>query len=118
MVETGFNPDTVGQAGELGPYQITAAYWVDALEHCPELGGKYMDVLNPWYAEWVMVSYWERYAPNTKLETLARIHNGGPNGHYKNETEPYWSKVREQLLDIDPGLIHADFDLRHRDECD
>lgn len=108
----------MGESGELGAYQITAAYWVDALQHDPTIGGEYTDVTNPEYAEKVMVAYWNRYAPNHKLETLARIHNGGPNGYYHTTTLPYWNLVREELVGIDPGLIYADFNLRYRDECD
>lgn len=95
----------------MGAYQITPAYWVDATEHNPQLGGCFLNVKDPWYAEWVMISYWERYAPNTKLETLARIHNGGPNGHVKESTKDYWRKVFVELENIDPGLVHADFNL-------
>ena len=112
-VESGDDPTAVGENGEIGAYQITAAYWVDATEHAPELGGSYSHVTDPWYAEWVMIAYWERHAPNTKLETLARIHNGGPSGHLKESTKGYWKKVFAELESIDPGLVHADFNIRH-----
>ena len=29
MVESGGNDQAVGQAGEIGPHQITRAYWLD-----------------------------------------------------------------------------------------
>ena len=31
------------------------------------------------------------------LEDLARIHNGGPNGHKKSATKKYWEKVKREL---------------------
>ena len=120
-VETGGEADpnnAVGASGELGAYQITPAYYVDATQYVPDLGGQYADVTDPHYAEWIMVAYWERYAPNDKLETLVRIHNGGPDGLWKKSTDEYWRKVRELIADSQPGLIYADFDLRHRDQCD
>jgi len=110
--------EAVGEAGELGPYQISPAYFVDAKEYVPELNGEYKDVRCPYYAELIMMAYWERYAPNDKLETLARIHNGGPDGLWKKSTDVYWSKVRDVISNIQPGMIYADFDLRYRDECD
>lgn len=121
MVESGGEADpntAVGRAGELGAYQISHMYYVDAIEYAPNLGGEFSDVTNPSYAEWIMVAYWDRHAPNVKLETLARIHNGGPSGLWSNATDVYWNKVRAVIADIEPGLIYADFNLRYRDECD
>jgi hypothetical protein len=31
------------------------------------------------------------------LETVARIHNGGPRGATKTSTQKYWAKVRSHL---------------------
>jgi hypothetical protein len=44
-------------------------------------------------AERVVIAYLTRYAPNWKLDTVARIHNGGPKGHTKNSTKGYAAKV-------------------------
>ncbi|QDP59081.1 MAG: putative destabilase [Prokaryotic dsDNA virus sp.] len=99
MVETGGHEDptnAVGEAGELGPYQITRAYWEDAVEFMPPSDrGCYDDVRNGTYAERIMTAYWARYAPDMQPETLARIHNGGPRGHLKKSTEKYWKRVRQ-----------------------
>ena len=100
LVETGAHEDptnAVGAAGELGPYQITRAYWQDALEHMPNIGGCYDDVRDDLYAESIMMAYWARYAPDRRPETLARIHNGGPHGPRKPATERYWNRVRGVL---------------------
>lgn len=44
-----------------------------------------------------------RYATTKRLghaptdEDIARIHNGGPNGHKNPNTEGYWKKVESHL---------------------
>ena len=103
-VETGAEADpanAVGDGGKaLGPYQIWAAYWQDAVEHDPSLvanGQTYQDVRNQAYAERVILAYWSRYAPSWDAQTLARIHNGGPKGHRKQATLGYWAKVRDRM---------------------
>ena len=37
------------------------------------------------------------YSPNGTPERIARVWNGGPNGHKKPQTLAYWHKVKEQL---------------------
>ncbi len=110
LVETGGHPDpehALGAAGEYGPYQITEQYWLDAVEHSG-IGGTFEDVSNPWYAQLIMIHYFDRYAKNDKLETLARIHNGGPRGASLKSTDKYWLKIKEAL--------HADNHIRYRNE--
>tara|TARA_R100001510_G_C7656200_1_gene215984 strand:+ start:2714 stop:3094 length:381 start_codon:yes stop_codon:yes gene_type:complete len=112
QVETGGHPDpehALGAAGEYGPYQITEQYWLDAIEYS-DLGGKYEDVSNEWYAQLVMIAYFERYCKNDSLECLARTHNGGPQGEYKTSTDSYWFKIKEAL--------NAEDDIRYRDKRD
>ena len=52
----------------------------------------------------VTQAYMNRYATKRRLngrkptdEDIARIHNGGPNGYRKPETEAYWNKVKKNL---------------------
>ncbi len=93
LVETGGHEDPTNALGDdgksLGPYQISKAYWLDAIQHCPEIGGRYEDVKIGRYAERIMMAYWDRYAPDETWETLARIHNGGPRGHERSSTDRY-----------------------------
>lgn len=100
-VETGGHPDPNNAEGDggksLGAYQISHAYWYDALEKHPAIGGTYEDVRNPFYAEWVMLAYWDRFAPDETYETLSRIHNGGPMGYIRRSTNNYWKKVQRCL---------------------
>lgn len=96
-VESGGDPDAVGDGGRsLGPYQIQWKYWRDA-----GLPGSYRDVRNPAYAEKVMLAYWERYCPDALARqdyaTLARVHNGGPQGTRNPATLYYWRKVAKEL---------------------
>ena len=95
-VESGGDPNAVGDGGNaLGMYQIWRIYWQDAVEHDPSIGGVYGDVVDPEYAERIVLAYWDRYGSRVdySLEGLARIHNGGPNGHTKTATDPYWEKI-------------------------
>ena len=82
-VETGGESDpteAVGDSGRsFGPYQISKKYWLDAGAIC-----EWDDVKKAAEAEKVMLAYWKRYCPRALKKgdaaTLARIHNGGPNG--------------------------------------
>ena len=111
-VETGNRSDPdhyVGDQGRsLGRYQISKAYWKDALKADPSIGGKYEDCTNPAYARKIVRAYLLRYArravengDEASAIILARTHNGGPNGRSKRATEGYgkkflkiWSKGR------------------------
>ena len=79
-VESNDNPSAVGDNGNaIGCYQI----WE--------------------YAHDIVVAYMNRYATEERLgrpvtfEDIARIHNGGPNGHRKEITKKYWKKVEARL---------------------
>jgi hypothetical protein len=102
VVESNGKDDAVGDNGNaLGRYQLWQAYWQDATEHCPEIGGRYKDVTNKVYAERCVVAYLMRYCPkavaDADFQTMARIHNGGPKGHKRKATLGYWKKVERAL---------------------
>jgi len=46
----------------------------------------------------------QAYAPKAvktlDFQTLARIHNGGPNGHNKQVTLNYWLRVKNYLKNV------------------
>lgn len=98
VVETGAESDpdnAIGDGGKaLGAYQIHRSYWLDATEKDPALRALgYESVTDRGIAERVVIAYLTRYAPNWKLDTVARIHNGGPKGHLRNSTKEYAAKV-------------------------
>ena len=108
FVESGNNDSAVGDNGNaIGPYQIWRSYWKDAVEYDPTIGGKYEDCFNRDYAERIVNAYMDRYANERRLgrtptfEDIARIHNGGPNGHKKRATIKYWEKVLDRLRIVD-----------------
>lgn len=85
-----------------GPLQISRAAHADALEHWPHIGGEYQDVDRLDYSISVFNAYQDRYATKKRVgiatpEIKSRIWNGGPNGHKKDATIPYWSKVQKWL---------------------
>ena len=101
-VETGGEADpdrAIGDKGRaLGAYQIHRGYWLDATEKDPALRALgYESVTDREIAERVVIAYLTRYSPDWKLETVARIHNGGPKGHRKESTLDYARKVRAAM---------------------
>lgn len=101
QVESGgeLTPYAVGDNGRsIGPYQISYGYWLDAYRADNSIGGTWAMVVDGNYAEQVILAYWNRHAPkNATWEVLARIHNGGPSGHSKPETQRYWERVVKYL---------------------
>jgi len=98
QVETsGRHGAILGDNGKsLGPLQISRAYWQDA-----RVAGSYEQVTDLAYARRVATAYLKRYAPaaweSGDVETLARVHNGGPAGARKPATLPYADKVRRAM---------------------
>jgi len=85
----------------LGPFQIHKAYWQDATEFDKSIGGTYADCANYNYSVRIVNAYMARYAKkylaSGDFESVSRIHNGGPQGHKKSATLPYWEKVKQNL---------------------
>ncbi|MGC6488508.1 MAG: hypothetical protein ACON4Z_12755, partial [Planctomycetota bacterium] len=104
-VESRHAPDASVPDGDdglaIGPYQIHRVYWADAAAFDPTLGGTYQDCRRRAYAERVVDAYMRRYAADAWRdgdgERVARVHNGGPNGHRKRATDAYWRRVRARL---------------------
>jgi hypothetical protein len=98
QVETsGRHGAILGDNGKsLGPLQISRAYHADS-----RVAGSYEQVTDLAYARRVATSYLKRYAPQAwaqgDVETLARVHNGGPAGARKQATLPYADKVRRAM---------------------
>lgn len=94
LVETGGRRGAIlGDGGKaLGPLQIHRGYHEDA-----RIGGDYSRCADLDYSKRVVSAYLQRYAPKAwaagDVETLARIHNGGPRGDRKQATINYGKKV-------------------------
>ncbi len=95
LIETsGRHGPIVGDGGRaLGPLQIHRAYHADS-----RVAGDYSRVAELDYSKRVATAYLKRYAPTAwaagDVETLARVHNGGPRGHLKPATKAYGAKVK------------------------
>ncbi len=81
----------LGDGGKaLGPLQIHRGYHADS-----RVAGDYSRCADLTYSRRVAEAYLKRYAPRAwaagDVETLSRVHNGGPAGARKAATLPYWS---------------------------
>jgi len=98
LVETGGRRGAIlGDGGKaLGPLQIHRGYHADA-----RIGGDYSRCADLDYSKRVVSAYLQRYAPKAwaagDVETLARIHNGGPRGDRRQATINYAAKVRRAM---------------------
>ena len=84
----------VGDGGRaLGPLEIHRAYHADS-----RVAGDYSRVADLAYSKRVATAYLKRHAPEAwakgDVETLARVHNGGPRGHLKPATKSYGVRVK------------------------
>ena len=84
----------VGDQGRaLGPLQIHRGYHQDS-----RVAGDYSRLADLEYSKRVATAYLKRYAPTAweagDVETLARVHNGGPRGHLKPATKGYGVRVK------------------------
>lgn len=95
LVETsGRTGPILGDGGRaLGPLQIHKSYHKDS-----RVAGDYSRVSDLNYSVRVATAYLKRYAPEAykagDVETLARVHNGGPRGHLKAATKSYGVRVK------------------------
>jgi hypothetical protein len=95
LVETsGRTGPILGDGGAaLGPLQIHRSYHADS-----RVAGDYSRVADLAYSKRVATAYLKRYAPAAwkagDVETLARVHNGGPKGHLKPATKGYGVRVK------------------------
>lgn len=111
QVESSGIDSAIGDNGaSWGCLQMQAAYVQDAADHANK-NWTHKDALNRDKAISIFTAYMDRYATEKRLgrkptaQDIARIHNGGPNGHLKVATEKYWVKVKAQL--ISSGAINA-----------
>jgi len=104
QVETGGRTGAIkGDNGRaLGPLQIHIGYWRDAIFFDKSIGGKYEDCQDLNYSKKITSAYFQRYASqelaNQDWQSLARLHNSGPNWKKKiHLTNHYWQKVKQKM---------------------
>jgi hypothetical protein len=102
-VESGGDANAVGDDGlAYGVLQMHAVYVQDAAEFAGE-DWTHEDAFDKETSVEIFKAYMARYATEGRVglvtaEKIARIHNGGPNGHNKQATDKYWAKVRAELV--------------------
>lgn len=108
FVESNGDAGAIGDGGRaLGVLQIHAGVIADVnRRHGTDY--KHEDALDPSKAIRICRLYLETYAipacrgvaPERSREVLARIWNGGPNGHLKASTLKYWKKVAAKYREL------------------
>lgn len=105
QIESGGDPQAVGDHGKaIGPYQIHRRYWIDATGFMGQ-DWPYWQAKDPAKALAAMYAYTKHYARRYhrpwNAETIARIHNGGPNGWKRAATWNYWTKTEKTMKGIE-----------------
>ena len=97
-VESRNDPGVTGDGGRAsGVYQIHRAYWADGTKFLG-VNWAYEQAADPAKARAVVRAYLLHYGRGCGLLEMARIHNGGPNGHRKQSTLEYARRI-ERVLD-------------------
>lgn len=99
LVESNGNPSAIGDNGRaVGILQITEACVMDVNRLCGTNFKWPADCLDPETSKVICALYLaKRGGGNASDERLARCWNGGPRGHLKSKTLPYWRKVQSAL---------------------
>lgn len=103
FVESGNNPDAIGDNGKaVGPFQIQPIM----LDDVNRILGKEVFTLKDRYSltksRLIFLIYTTHYNCNQDASRIARDWNGGPNGHTKSATLPYYLKVHDALNRSNP----------------
>ncbi len=100
---------TYFEAQAVGDFQIHKIY-VDDVNRIKLLANHYCytpwtytDRLNPEWSRWMVWRYLTHYGGT--FEEMARKHQGGPNGHNKDCTKPYWEKVKARMESVQELVI-------------
>jgi hypothetical protein len=80
----------------VGCLQIRPGYFKDAQEADPSLRSlKHEDCYDREVSIRVFKAYMKRYKPKNDEEAARKHNGGGPKGHLKDSTLPYWRSVQE-----------------------
>lgn len=106
IVESGGDPNAVGQNGEVGILQIRQCVLDDVNEACASQL-TLEDVKSVQMSRWVCRAYINFWATRKRLkreptdQDRARIWNGGPDGWRELETVVYWKKVQTAMQKLE-----------------
>ena len=93
QVESNGDSTATGDGGKaLGMFQIHRAYWADGTRFLG-VDWSYAQARNPVKARAVVRAYLHHYGRGRSLLDMARIHNGGPNGHTRQSTLRYARRI-------------------------
>ena len=96
-VESNNDAAAVGDGGRAaGVYQIHRAYWRDGTRIL-KVDWDYRCAFDSQKARRVVEAYLLHYGQGLGIIELARIHNGGPDGHRQECTLPYAEKIKKLL---------------------
>ena len=96
-VESRHDPTATGDGGRaFGVYQIHRDYWADGTKFLG-VDWDYGQAADPAKAREVVKAYLLHYGRGCSLLEMARIHNGGPNGHRKPSTLEYARRIAQVL---------------------
>jgi len=97
IVESNNDAAAVGDGGRaVGVYQIHRAYWRDGTRIL-KVDWDYRCAFDSQKARRVVEAYLLHYGQGLGIIELARIHNGGPDGHRQECTLPYAEKIKKLL---------------------
>jgi hypothetical protein len=102
-VESHNEADAIGDGGRaLGVYQIHRAYWTEGTRLLG-VHWSYKQARDPAKAREVARAYLLHHGRRRSPLEMARIHNGGPNGHKKQTTLRYARRIARILDDTSPA---------------
>lgn len=105
-VESRHDPSATGDGGKAsGAYQIHRAYWADGTRLLG-VDWSYEQATDSVKAREVVKAYLLYYGRGCSLLEMARIHNGGPNGHHKRSTLEYARRIARAMADMRPAQRH------------
>jgi hypothetical protein len=97
IIESNGNDMAMGDHGKArGPLQIHRA----VVEDVNRFNGTHYTwngMTNRAAARKVCELYLQHYGKGRSMQDAARIWNGGPTGHTKSATKPYWTKIERNL---------------------
>ena len=96
QVESEGNPRALGKNNDRGILQITPIL-VKEVNRISGLAYTHDDAWDPEKSIEMFYIIARKYCPEQDFEKMARIWNGGPQGHTKECTIAYWNKVKNEL---------------------